>query len=343
MSGGLYQSGFEKDSCGIGFIALLNGNKTHQLVQDGLTMLSNMEHRGGCGCEENTGDGAGILLQIPDSFFRKECAAMGVSLPEDGMYGVGVLYLPKAEVKNYVSKLVIAEVALKLNFEILCYRIVPVNSAGIGPTAIEGEPLVNQIFLKPKFQVADQDELERKLFVFRNYCTHQLLEKVANAKNDFYFSSLSCKTIIYKGQLTTFQLRDYYTDLTNEELVSGLALVHSRFSTNTFPSWKLAQPFRYLAHNGEINTIKGNLNWMKSKETLLESTLFTKKELEMILPVCDAEDSDSANLDNVIELLFLGGRPLPHTMMMIIPEAWQGNDQMEDYKRAFYEYHDCLM
>ncbi len=343
LSGGLYQSGFEKDSCGIGFIALLNGKKTHQLVEDGLTMLSNMEHRGGCGCEENTGDGAGILLQIPDAFFHKECAAMGVSLPKNGMYGVGVLYLPKAEVKNYVSKLVIAEVAAKLNFEILCYRIVPVNSSGIGPTAIEGEPLVNQIFLRPKFKVADQDELERKLFVFRNYCTHQLLEKVANAKNDFYFSSLSCKTIIYKGQVTTFQLRDYYTDLTNEELVSGLALVHSRFSTNTFPSWKLAQPFRYLAHNGEINTIKGNLNWMKSKETLLESTLFTKKELEMILPVCDPEDSDSANLDNVIELLFLGGRPLPHTMMMVIPEAWQGNDQMEDYKRAFYEYHDCLM
>lgn len=341
--GGLYQSGFEKDSCGIGFIALLNGKKTHQLVLDGLTMLSNMEHRGGCGCEENTGDGAGILLQVPDAFFRKEVGSLGIILPHAGMYGVGVLYLPKAEVKNYVSKLVIAEVAAKLNFEILCYRVVPVNSDGIGPTALEGEPQVNQIFLKPNFQVADQDELERKLFVFRNYCTHQLLEKVANAKNDFYFSSLSCRTIIYKGQLTTFQLRDYYTDLTNPDFVSGLALVHSRFSTNTFPSWKLAQPFRYLAHNGEINTIKGNLNWMKSKETLLESTLFTKKELEMILPVCDADDSDSANLDNVIELLYLGGRPLSHTMMMVIPEAWQGNDQMEDYKRAFYEYHDCLM
>lgn len=340
---GLYQAGFEKDSCGIGFIALLNGTKTHQLVEDGLNMLSNMEHRGGCGCEENTGDGAGILLQIPDAFFRNECAAHEIILPAEGEYGVGVLYLPKAEVKNYVSKLVIAEVAATLNFEVLGYRVVPVSSSGIGPTALEGEPLVNQIFLKPKFKFTDQDELERKLFVFRNYCTHQLLRKVENAKNDFYFSSLSCRTIIYKGQLTTFQLRDYYTDLTNKDLVSGLALIHSRFSTNTFPSWKLAQPFRYLAHNGEINTIKGNLNWMKSKETLLESTLFTKKELEMILPVCDPDDSDSSNLDNVIELLYLGGRPLSHTMMMVIPEAWQENEQMEDYKKAFYEYHDCLM
>lgn len=340
---GLYRKEFEKDSCGIGFIAHLDGKKTHSLVEDSLRMLRNMEHRGGCGCDENTGDGAGILVQIPDEFFRSELAREGIMLPPAGTYGAGVIYLPREEVKNYVARMIIDQVAMRLNFEILAYRDVPVNREGVGETALEEEPLLRQIFLIPRFETSGPDELERKLFVFRNYCTHQILEKVNSARNDFYFSSLSCKTIIYKGQLTTYQLATYYTDLQNKIFISGLALIHSRFSTNTLPSWKLAQPFRYLAHNGEINTIKGNLNWMKSKETLLESSLFTKKELEMILPICDPEDSDSASLDNVIELLYLGGRSLPHAMMMVIPEAWQGDHEMSDFKKAFYEYHDCLM
>jgi len=340
-SSGLYRESFEKDSCGIGFIAHLDGVKSYTLVQDSLTMLSNMEHRGGCGCDENTGDGAGILIQIPHEFFVSQWENLSFILPSEGSYGVGMTFFPKEKSKQSICRDFISLACQELNFELLGYRKVPVNPEGIGKTALDAAPEMEQLFIKPRYEVADQDELERKLYVFRKYTTHKINE-LLDSQDEFIFGSLSSRTLIYKGQLTTHQVAQYFPDLMDPDMKSSLALVHSRFSTNTFPSWKLSQPFRYLAHNGEINTIKGNVNWMKSKETLLESTLFTKEEIQMLTPICDPGGSDSAYLDNVIELLHQGGRSLPHAMMMLIPEAWQGNDQMEDYKKAFYEYHDCL-
>jgi glutamate synthase (NADPH) large chain len=339
---GMYDPSFEKDSCGIGFVANLKGKKSHEVIKDSLTMLENMEHRGGCGCENNTGDGAGILIQIPHTFYKHISKDLRIALPDAGEYGTGITFFPKNIEKKTRCKELVKEVALKLNMHILGWRILPTDNSSVGPTALSAEPSIEQIFVQPDYPVKDQDELERKLFVFRNLVTHTIHKEVEGTKDFFYFTSLSCKTIIYKGQLTTWQVSPYFEDLRNPEAASAIALVHSRFSTNTFPKWKLAQPFRYLAHNGEINTIKGNVNWMRTKESLMESSLFTKEELKLILPICDPEQSDSANLDNVVELLYLSGRSLPHALMMLIPEAWQDNDQMPDYKKAFYEYHDCL-
>ncbi len=342
---GLYREEFEKDACGIGFVANLKGDKSHDTIRDAITMLENMEHRGACGCETNTGDGAGILIQIPHLFFKKQCGILKINLPEQNKYGVAQTFFPNDETKRNACKEIIANAAEKLNFNILGYRDVPTSSkkADVGPSALAVEPVIQQLFIEPNYEVKDVDELERKLFVFRNYTANRIHNEVNDSVDEFYFASLSAKVIIYKGQLTTWQLRPYYKDLRSEEVVSALALVHSRFSTNTFPKWKLAQPFRYLAHNGEINTIKGNVNWIRTKESLFKNSLFSKEELELILPICDPDRSDSANLDNVVELLVLAGRSLPHAMMMLVPEAWQDNDQMPDHKKAFYEYHDCLI
>lgn len=339
---GLYHPDFEKDACGIGFVANLKGAKSHEVINNALTMLENMEHRGGCGCEDNTGDGAGILIQIPHTFYKEEASKLNITLPEPGKYGTGITFFPKDDQKKQACKNILNNVAAQLNLSILGWRSLPVDNSLVGPTALSAEPFVEQIFVQPNYQVEDADMLERKLYVFRNLVTHTIHREVEDTKDFFYFTSLSGKTVIYKGQLTTWQVKPYYLDLHDNRVVSAIALVHSRFSTNTFPKWKLAQPFRYMAHNGEINTIRGNVNWMRTKETLLESSLFTKEELSLLLPICDPAQSDSANLDNVVELLHLSGRSLPHALMMLIPEAWQDNDQMPDYKKAFYEYHDCL-
>jgi glutamate synthase (NADPH/NADH) large chain len=338
----LYDPSFEHDSCGIGFVANLKGKKSHDIVEDAITMLVNMEHRGGCGCEPDTGDGAGILIQMPHDFFAEECKKIGFELPAFGEYAVGMVFFPSDVDRREECRAFLNDCIKDLGFELLGYREVPTNNAGIGPTALSVEQKVEQVFIR-QVDYKDPDALERRLFVLRNYTTHHIRDHVQGTEEDFYIPTLSHKIIVYKGQLRTTQLRKYYPDLQDERLVSGLALIHSRFSTNTFPSWKLAQPFRFIAHNGEINTIRGNVNWMKSKEALLESTLFTPEEIEILLPICDASHSDSANLDNIVEMLTLGGRSLPHVMMMLIPEAWQDNDTMEEHKKAFYEYHATLM
>lgn len=338
----LYVPSMEHDSCGIGFVAHLKNRKSHDIVEDALTMLVNMEHRGGCGCEPDTGDGAGILIQMPHDFFAEECKKAGFELPSFGDYAVGMVFFPPDKDRREECKALLNDYIKDLGFSLLGYREVPVHSKGVGPTALSVEPKIEQVFIRQN-EFKDPDALERRLFVLRNFATHEIRENVAGAEADFYIPTLSHKIIVYKGQLRTTQVRTYFPDLQDRRMVSALALVHSRFSTNTFPSWKLAQPFRFIAHNGEINTIRGNVNWMKSKEALLESTLFTKEELDMVLPICDASHSDSANLDNVVELLTLGGRSLPHVMMMLIPEAWQENDTMEEHKKAFYEYHASLM
>lgn len=342
---GLYDPSFEHDSCGIGFVANLKGRKSHEIVANALHMLERMEHRGACGCETNTGDGAGILIQLPHEFFVDECVKIGIKLPAFGEYGVGMMFFPKDQKLKEECRTIFNRQAEKLGLQVLGYRSVPVEDHMIGQSAKDVEPDVEQVFIKRPESVKDTETFERKLYVLRNYSTRIVRETLNHpaVTERFYFTSLSSKTIIYKGQLTTAQVKAFYPDLRKKEVVSALAVVHSRFSTNTFPSFKLAQPFRYIAHNGEINTVKGNVNWMRAQESLLTSSLFTKEEIEMLLPICDPGNSDSANLDNVIELLVLSGRSLPHVMMMLVPEAWDGNESMSEVKKAFYEYHATLM
>jgi len=340
---GLYRKEFEHDACGIGFVANMKGRKSHKVVADAIQMLIRMDHRGACGCDPNSGDGAGILVQIPHEFFLEECTKLGIDLPAALDYGVGMVFFPKDETTRNECKEIIARKAKKLGLEILGYRVVPCDNSEIqGAESGNTEPQMEQLFIK---RPEDQDELtfERKLYVFRQYTARVINETVKAVEGKFYYASLSARTIIYKGMLTTMQVPGYFDDLRREEFTSALAIVHSRFSTNTFPEWRLAQPFRYMGHNGEINTVKGNSSWMQAQSALFQSDLFSKEEMEMILPVCQLGQSDSAVLDNAVELLTLSGRSLPHVMMMLIPEAWDGNEHIEDYKRDFYEYHAALM
>jgi len=340
---GLYRAEYEHDACGIGFVANIKNSKSHQIVSDALTILENMEHRGACGCENNTGDGAGILIQMPHEFFFDECLKQGILLPPYGKYGVGVLFFPKEIRLREECRDIFNRSAETLGLEILGYRRIPVNTEGIGPTALSVEPEMEQVFIACPDHITNPDEFERKLFVLRNYASQTISNTVRRDAIGFYVASLSYKTVIYKGQLTSNQVRHYFPDLSNKKIVSAFGLIHSRFATNTFPSWKLAQPFRYIAHNGEINTLQGNLNWLRTSEKSFVSEYFTKEELEMILPVVEEGQSDSGSLDNMIELLNLSGRSLPHVMMMLIPEAWDGNDMMDPMKKAFYEFHASFM
>ncbi len=340
---GLYDPAFEHDACGIGFVANIKGNKNHQTISDALTILENMEHRGACGCEANTGDGAGIMLQIPHEFFFDECLKQGVPLPRFQRYGVGMVFFPKEIRLREECRDIFLRAAEKLRLDVLCWRKVPVDATGIGSTALSVEPEIEQVFIACPDHIGNPDDFERKLFILRNYASHIIHNTVREDAIGFYIASLSYKTIVYKGQLTSRQVRHYFTDLSNKRVVSAFGLVHSRFATNTFPSWKLAQPFRYIAHNGEINTLQGNLNWLRTSEPGFKSPFFTEEEMDMLLPIVTSNQSDSACLDNMIELLALTGRSLPHVMMMLIPEAWDGNEDMDPVKKAFYEFHACLM
>lgn len=340
---GLYHPSYERDACGIGFVVNIKGNKSHKIVSDALTVLENMEHRGACGCENNTGDGAGIMIQTPHEFFFDECIKLGVHLPSFGKYGVGVIFFPNEIRLREQCRDIFSRCAEKLGLEILAYRKIPVNPAEVGVTALSVEPEMEQVFIACPDHINNTEDFERKLFVLRNYASNTINNSVKKDSIGFYIASLSYKTVVYKGQLTSQQVRNYFPDLNNKRLVSAFGLIHSRFATNTFPSWKLSQPFRFIAHNGEINTLQGNLNWLKTSEHGLTSPYFSQEEMEMILPIVAGEQSDSASLDNMIELLTLSGRSLPHVMMMLIPEAWDGNDQMDPIKKAFYEYHASMM
>jgi len=339
---GLYVPSLEKDSCGTGLIANLNGVKSHKLIDDALTMLAKMHHRGACGCEENTGDGAGILIQTPHDFFKKKCREAGFEIPDFGEYGVGMVFFPKD--KNLMSqcRVLFNDYIDEQGFELLGYRKVPTDNEDLGATAISTEPRIEQVFVKPKTAL-EPKYLERRLHVLRKFATHNIHKIFPQTADHFYLCSFSYKTVVYKGQLTTYQVRSYYPDLRNEDCTSGIALVHSRFSTNTVPKWKLAQPFRYVAHNGEINTIQGNINWWKSKEFLLQSDFYNEIEQEKLKPIIGGGLSDSGSFDNVLEFMVLSGRSMPHALMMMIPEAWEDNAHMEAYKKAFYEYHSNLM
>ncbi len=339
---GLYIPSLEKDSCGVGLFANLNGISQHKVIDNALTMLENMEHRGACGCEPETGDGAGILIQTPHLFFKEECFKLGFTLPEFGEYGVMMCFMPKDE-KLYNKTITQTEQLIgQSNFRILGKRNVPTNNTGLGISALNTEPRILQIFVSPKSNLPVK-ELERQLYVLRKYIIHSVYKFVPQVEESFYIASSSHKTVIYKGQLTTFQLRNYYQDLRDERIASAIAIIHSRFSTNTVPKWKLAQPFRYIAHNGEINTIMGNLNWWRAKEDHLSSDIFSSADNEMLKPIPWQGLSDSGSFDNVLEYLVQSGRSVPHSLMMMIPEAWEHDANMEQYKKDFYAYHQNLM
>lgn len=340
---GLYDPSYEHDACGVGFVANLKGEKSHDIVHKGLTLLANLEHRGAVGAEKNSGDGAGILTQIPDKFFRKVSKELGFELPEFGSYGIGVVFLPKDPEAYHECKTIVENCIDEMGQEYLGWRKVPTQNEQLGDTVKSVEPYVYQIFIKKNPDI-DSDTFERKLFVIRKYAQSLVTLSKTRGSEYCYMPSMSYKTISYKGQLITEQLPNYFPDLSDPDFESAIALVHSRFSTNTFPSWPLAQPFRYLAHNGEINTLRGNINWMKARKSMLKSKLFTEDELNKIYPflINESKGSDSSILDNVVELLTLGGRPLPHVMMMMIPEAWK-DIEMDEQRRAFYEYHATFM
>jgi len=342
MQKGLYRSAFEHDSCGIGAVVDLNAEPTHETISNALFMLSNMEHRGGRGSDPKTGDGAGVLIQVPHDFLKKVTSRSDIDLPEKGTYGVGMTFFPKNKQLFKNSKKLLNKILKELDFELIGYRPVPVDETVPGSGALEVMPNIEQMFVRHKDGLTGI-ALERKLYVLRNYATSEINCKIPGVNRSFYFASLSSRTLIYKGQLKTDQVLDFYKDLQNPQIESAFAIVHSRFSTNTFPNWRLAQPFRFLSHNGEINTIRGNLNKMKSKETLMKSKYFSEDEMDKLLPITNKQNSDSANLDAMVELLTLSGRSLPHAMMMLVPEAWQDNSDMDRQRKAFYKFHASLV
>jgi glutamate synthase (NADPH/NADH) large chain len=340
---GLYDQRFEHDACGIGFVAHIKGRKSQQIISDAITILENLDHRGAVGAEINTGDGAGIMIQIPHEFLYDECLKIGFSLNESGDYGVGMLFLPKDVKAREECREIIYRAAEKLNLEVLGFRRVLTNTDGIGDMALSVEPEMEQVFIARPYAVAAGADFERKLYVFKNYLSKTINTTVKGINGEFYIASFSSRTIVYKGQLTSLQVRSYFTELSDKRVVSAFGLVHSRFATNTFPSWRLAQPFRYIAHNGEINTLQGNLNWFRASVKSFASPYFTPEELNILLPVIDESNSDSGCLDNIVELLLHSGRSLPHVLMMLIPEAWDGNEDMDELKQAFYKFHATLM
>ncbi|KPU42807.1 ferredoxin-dependent glutamate synthase 1 [Oxobacter pfennigii] len=337
---GMYDSQFEKDSCGVGFVASIKGDKTHEIVKKALNVLVNLTHRGAVGSDPNTGDGAGIMVQIPDEFFRINCDNIGITLPKPGEYGVGMVFLPREPALRTQCEGILERAIEEEGQNVLGWRDVPVDSRVIGETAKGTEPTIRQVFVENNCK--DQEEFERKLYIIRRIAENEVMKLVKRSAEYFYICSLSSRTIVYKGLLLAGQIKSYYVDLDDINFKSAIAVVHQRYSTNTFPTWDLAQPFRFLAHNGEINTIMGNRNWMHAREGVLKSDIFGD-DLKKLFPIIRPNGSDSASLDNMFELLVNDGRSLAHSMMMLIPEAWHRNISMEDYKRAFYEYHASMI
>jgi glutamate synthase (NADPH/NADH) large chain len=340
---GLYVPQAESDACGVGFIANIQGSKSNTIISDGLTMLERMNHRGACGCEENTGDGAGITIQMPDELIRSAATVKNISLPDFGEYGVFMVFFPKDQTKANEAHAIFQEMILDLGFIEIFRRKVPTDNSAIGDSALSTEPIIYQIIVKPKNAEISPKELEKELFIARKYIHHHIGVSHPDLGDEFYIVSASYKTMIYKGQLMGVQLRSYFPDLSDPKTKSALAMVHARFSTNTVPKWKLAQPFRYVAHNGEINTIQGNINAWKAREGGFKSEVLSEEEIRKIHPVIGGNLSDSACFDNVFEYLVMNGRSLPRVMTMMIPEAWHHNEQMPEFKKSYYAYNENLM
>jgi len=337
---GLYDPRFEHDACGVGFVVNIKGKKSHAIVQQALQVLRNLQHRGAGGCEANTGDGAGVLMQIPHAFLEQACREVKINLPGPGGYGVGMVFLPSHPMERYKCEVLFEDIVTTEGLELLGWRTVPTEHSSLGQTAITSEPIVRQVFIARPVGLDDL-AFERKLYVIRKLAKRGIRTAGLRGGEKFYVCSLSAKTIIYKGMLTPDQVERYYPDLTDSSFASALCLVHSRFSTNTFPTWERAHPYRYVAHNGEINTLRGNINWMHARQSQFASDLFGN-DLKKLMPIVNEDGSDSAMFDNALEFLTLAGRSLPHAVMMMIPEPWENHESMDPAKRAFYEYHSCL-
>jgi glutamate synthase (NADPH/NADH) large chain len=338
---GLYDPAFEHDACGIGFVASIHREKSHEIVRQGIAVLINLTHRGACGCDPETGDGAGILIQIPHKFFARECSQLGFELPPEGEYAVGMTFLPVEKHERLQCEGILERIIREEALSVLGWRDTPVDGDAIGRVARASQPYIQQVFVA-RPEGMDEAAFERKLYIVRKQAEREISESDIKDKEFFYIPSLSSRTIVYKGLLLAPQIDNFYGELSDPDVTSALCLVHQRFSTNTFPSWQLAHPYRYIAHNGEINTLKGNVNWMHARQSILESPLFGD-DIKKLFPIVEPEGSDSSNFDNAVELLLNAGRSLPHVLAMLIPEAWSGNPHMKPEKRAFYEYHASLM
>jgi glutamate synthase domain-containing protein 2/glutamate synthase domain-containing protein 1/glutamate synthase domain-containing protein 3 len=339
---GLYDPAFEHDSCGVGFVCNVKGNKSNQIIRQGLEVLLRLAHRGSTGADPKTGDGAGILIQIPHEFFSQVCQDEKIDLPEFGGYGTGLVFLPQSERERRFCKAAFLDKIQQQGQILLGWRAVPVDNSDIGKTAKETQPAIEQVFIAKNTGIKTQLDFERRLYLIRKQVENTIRNSALKEKAFFYITNLSSRTFSYKGLLMPAQLERFFLDLKDEKIKSSLCLVHSRYSTNTFPTWDLAQPFRFLAHNGEINTLRGNINWMRAKENFLKSNFFGKS-IEVLKPVIVPGGSDSASLDNMFELLVLGGRSLAHAMLMLIPAAWEHDSAMDEDLRSFYRYHACLM
>ncbi len=343
---GLYHPRNEHDACGMGLVASIKGEKSHEIIRKGLEVLINLTHRGACGCDPETGDGAGILIQIPHAFFARQCGELGMQLPEPGAYGVAMCFLPVEKHVRLQCEGILERIAQEEGLTVLGWRDTPVNGDAVGREARASQPYIEQLFVSQPQESdqagLDEDSFERLLYRVRRRVENEIAASEIEDKEMFYIPSFSCRTIVYKGLMLAPQIEKFYFELANPLVTSALCLVHQRFSTNTFPSWKLAHPYRYVAHNGEINTIRGNVSWMNARQSILESPLYDG-QIDKLYPVITPGGSDSASIDNAVEFLFQSGRSLPHVMAMLIPEAWAGNPDMDEDKRAFYEYHASLM
>src|SRR5437773_2602882 len=339
---GLYDPRYEHDACGVGFVVDIKGRRSHTIVQRALQVLINLLHRGACGCEANTGDGAGSLLQVPDKFLRRECGRLGIALPPAREYGCGMAFLPRDPEQRDRVRALLHSIVDEEGQHLLGWREVPTDDHLVGASALSVEPYITQVLIGRGESVRDHTHFERKLYVIRKLFEKAVVALDIPEKTFAYMPSLSSNTLIYKGMLSADQIESMYPDLTDPDVESALALVHQRFSTNTFPSWPLAHPYRYVAHNGEINTLRGNINWMRAREALCRSAALGD-DLKKVLPVTRDGLSDSATFDNVLEFLVMNGRSLPHAILMMIPEPWQNHESMSPERRAFYEYHASLM
>jgi len=339
---GLYHPTLEHDACGVGFIAQIDGTKSHAIIEQGLLILKNLTHRGAVGADPKASDGAGILIQLPDRFFREEMAKQNVILPPVGQYGVGMVFLPREPASRFACEYEIERSIKDEGQVLLGWRDVPVDNTDLGETVKKGEPVIRQVFVGRGAGVTVTDALERKLYIIRKSSGHAIQAlKLAHGK-EFNVPSMSARTIVYKGLLLAAQVGAYYKDLQDPRVISALAMVHQRFSTNTFPTWDLAHPFRMIAHNGEINALRGNVNWFRARQGAISSPILGS-DLDKVWPLIYEGQSDSASFDNALELLVMSGYPVAHAMMMMIPEAWEGNAQMDSNRRAFYEYHAAMM
>ncbi|HXX26786.1 MAG TPA: glutamate synthase subunit alpha, partial [Pseudolabrys sp.] len=339
---GLYDPKLDKDSCGVGFIADIKGRKSHQIVEDGLKILCNLEHRGAVGADPRMGDGAGILVQIPHKFFAKKAAELGFDLPGPGEYAVAQLFMPTDQNWLEIIRDIYAEVIRREGLTVIGWRDVPTDNSTLGESVKPTEPKHMQVFIGKGKKKLTEDEFERRLYILRKSISNAIYRRRERRTAGYYPVSVSCRTVIYKGMFLADQLEAYYPDLHDADFESALALVHQRFSTNTFPTWSLAHPYRFIAHNGEINTLRGNVNWMAARQASVASPLFGK-DIKKLWPISYEGQSDTACFDNALEFLVRGGYSLAHAMMMMIPEAWAGNPLMDEERRAFYEYNAALM